>query len=123
MVWFCFAASGPGRIINSAVNQKNREGVCPAIWQENYPKSTSSFTYECLNTEDKMKTLDWPGQSPGLDPTEMRLHDLIKVVCVQKPFNVAELQQGCKVEWAKIPPQLLKIQCRLLQMLHFRCCC
>ncbi|KAK3565476.1 hypothetical protein QTP86_010224 [Hemibagrus guttatus] len=52
-----------------------------------------------------MKTLEWPSQSPDLNPIEMLWHDLKKVVHAQKPSNVAELQQFCKDEWAKIPPQ------------------
>ncbi|KAK3519534.1 hypothetical protein QTP70_034778 [Hemibagrus guttatus] len=54
---------------------------------------------------NKMKTLEWSSQSPDLNPIEMLWHDLKKVVHARKPSNVAELQQFCKDEWAKIPPQ------------------
>ncbi|KAK3561767.1 hypothetical protein QTP86_013416 [Hemibagrus guttatus] len=122
MVWGCFAASGPGRLavingtMNSAVYQKIlKENVRPSVcdlklkqtWvlqQDNDPKHTSKSTSEWLK-KNKMKTLEWPSQSPDLNPIEMLWHDLKKVVHARKPSNVAELQQFCKNEWAKIPPQ------------------
>ncbi len=52
-----------------------------------------------------MKTLEWPSQSPDLNPIEMLWHDLKQAVHAQKLSNVAELQQLCQDEWAKIPPQ------------------
>ncbi|KAK3509481.1 hypothetical protein QTP70_035136 [Hemibagrus guttatus] len=122
MVWGCFAASGPGRLavingsMNSAVYQKilkenARPSVCDlklkrtwVLQQDNDPKHTSKSTSEWLK-KNKMKTLEWPSQSPDLNPIEMLWHDLKKVVHARKPSNVAELQQFCKDEWAKIPPQ------------------
>ncbi|KAK3552029.1 hypothetical protein QTP70_031581 [Hemibagrus guttatus] len=122
MVWGCFAASGPGRLavingtMNSAVYQKIlkkniRPSVCDlkrkqtwVLQQDNDPKYTSKSTSEWLK-KNKMKTLEWPSQSPDLNPIEMLWHDLKKVVHARKPSNVAELQQFCKDEWAKIPPQ------------------
>ncbi|KAK3573598.1 hypothetical protein QTP86_030017 [Hemibagrus guttatus] len=118
----CFAASGPGRLavingtMNSAVYQKIlKENVRPSVcdfklnrtWvlqQDNDPKHTSKSTSEWLK-KNKMKTLEWPSQSPDLSLIEMLWHDLKKVVHARKPSNVAELQQFCKDEWAKIPPQ------------------
>ncbi|KAK3514588.1 hypothetical protein QTP70_021648, partial [Hemibagrus guttatus] len=122
MVWGCFAASGPGRLavingtMNSAVYQKIlKENVRPSVcdlnlkrtWvlqQDNDPKHTSKSTSEWLK-KNKMKTLECPSQSPDFNPIEMLWHDLKKVVHARKPSNVAELQQFCKDEWAKIPPQ------------------
>ncbi|KAK3556965.1 hypothetical protein QTP70_022309 [Hemibagrus guttatus] len=121
MVWGCFAASGPGRLavingtMNSAVYQKIlKENVRPSVcdlklkqtWvlqQDNNPKHTSKSTSEWLK-KNKMKTLEWPSQSPDLNPIEMLWHDLKKMVHARKLSNVAELQQFCKDEWVKIPP-------------------
>ncbi|KAK3549437.1 hypothetical protein QTP86_001436 [Hemibagrus guttatus] len=94
---------------------KLKENVWPSVcdlklkrtWvlqQDNDPKHTSKSTSEWLKN-NKMKTLEWPSQSPDLNPIEMLWHDLKKVVHARKPSNVAELQQFCKDEWAKIPPQ------------------
>ncbi|KAK3542039.1 hypothetical protein QTP86_011342 [Hemibagrus guttatus] len=116
------STAGPGRLavingtMNSAVYQKIlKENVRPSVcdlklkrtWvlqQDNDPKHTSKSTSEWLK-KNKMKTLEWPSQSPDLNPIEMLWHDLKKVVHARKPSNVAELQQFCKDEWAKIPPQ------------------
>ena len=48
--------------------------------------------------------MEWPSQSPDLNPIEMLWRDLKKAVHARKPSNVAELEQFCK-EWVKIPPQ------------------
>uniref|UniRef100_A0AAR2LJV0 Transposase n=1 Tax=Pygocentrus nattereri TaxID=42514 RepID=A0AAR2LJV0_PYGNA len=125
MVWGCFAVSGPGRLavingtMNSAVYQKIlKENVRPSVrelklkrtWvlqQDNDPKHTSKSTTEWLK-KNKMKTLEWPSQSPDLNPIEMLWYDLKKAVHARKPSNVTELEQFCKDEWAKIPPERCK---------------
>ncbi|KAK3559223.1 hypothetical protein QTP86_008366 [Hemibagrus guttatus] len=118
----CWVITRPGRLavingaMNSAVYQKIlKENVRPSVYelklkrtwvlqQDNDPKHTSKSTSEWLK-KNKMKTLEWPSQSPDLNPIEMLWHDFKKVVHSQKPSNVAELQQFCRDEWAKIPPQ------------------
>ncbi|KAI4874360.1 hypothetical protein NFI96_002555 [Prochilodus magdalenae] len=108
----------PGRlaVINGTMNSTVlKENVRPSVrdpklkrtWilqQNNDPKHTSKSTSEWLK-KNKVKTLKWPSQSPDLNPVEMLWHDLKKVVHVRKPSSVAELQQFCKDEWPKIPPQ------------------
>ncbi|KAK3529469.1 hypothetical protein QTP70_031163, partial [Hemibagrus guttatus] len=83
---------------------KELQASLASVKQDNDPKHSSKSTSEWLK-KNKMKTLEWPSQSPDLNPIEMLWHDLKKVVHARKPSNVAELQQFCKDEWAKIPPQ------------------
>ncbi len=121
MVWGCFAALGPRRLgiidvtMNSALYQKIlKENVRPSVrdlklkhtWvmqQDNDHKHTSKSTAEWLK-KNTFKDLEFPSQSPNLNPIEMLWHDLKQSIHARKPSNVAELKQFCK-EWAKIPPQ------------------
>ncbi len=125
MVWGCFAASGPGHLaiidgtMNSALYQKiMKENVQPSVcdlklklnWvmqQDNDLKNTSKTTSEWLK-KNKIKVLEWPNQSPDLNPIEMLWHDLKHSIHARKPSSVAELKQSCKEESDKNPPQRCK---------------
>ncbi|KAK3543984.1 hypothetical protein QTP70_032747 [Hemibagrus guttatus] len=93
--------NGPGRhavingTMNSAVYQKIlKENVLKendlklkrtwVLQQVNDPKHTSKSNSEWLK-KNKMKTLEWPSQSPDLNPIEMLWHDLKKVVHARNP--------------------------------------
>ncbi|KAK3528073.1 hypothetical protein QTP86_023335 [Hemibagrus guttatus] len=98
------ATTHPGGHKKPHNNAKELQASLASVKQDNDPKHTSKSTSEWLK-KNKMKTLEWPSQSPDLNPIEMLWHDLKKVVHARKPSNVAELQQFCKDERAKIPPQ------------------
>ena len=50
-----------------------------------------------------LNVLEWPGQSPDLNPIENLWYDLKIAVLQQNPFNLKELEKFCLEEWAKIP--------------------
>ena len=52
----------------------------------------------------KIRLLEWPNQSPDLNPIEMLWHDLKRAVHTRHPKKIAELKQFCKEEWSKNPP-------------------
>ena len=121
MVWGCFAASGPGPL--AIIDRKMNSQVYQDIWQENVrlsvrqlklnrswvmkqdndPKHRSKSTTEWLQ-QKKICLLEWPSQSPDLNPIEMMWHDLKRAVHTRHPKNIVELKQFCKEEWFKIPP-------------------
>ncbi len=72
--------------------------------RDNEPKHSSKSTSE-WHKKNKSKVLEWPSQSPGLNPIELLWRDLKQSFHAWKPSNVTELKQFCKEEWAKIPPQ------------------
>lgn len=65
----------------------------------------------------KVRVLEWPIQSPGLNPIEMLWQDLKQAVQPLKPSGVAELKRFCKEEWVKILPQ----RCERIFASHHKC--
>ena len=61
-------------------------------------KHTSKVVAKWLK-ENKVKVLEWPSQSPELNPTENWWAELKKRVRARRPTN-----QLCHREWAKIHP-------------------
>uniref|UniRef100_A0A8C5PUM9 Transposase Tc1-like domain-containing protein n=1 Tax=Leptobrachium leishanense TaxID=445787 RepID=A0A8C5PUM9_9ANUR len=118
MVWGCFAASGPGRIvvidgkINSRVYQDIlQENVRPSVrqlklcrgcvmQQDNDPKHTSNSTKEWLQ-QNKIRLLEWPRV---LTSTRLKCCGMTLRVRFTHPKNIATLKQFCEEEWSKITP-------------------
>uniref|UniRef100_A0AAZ3SJV3 Tc1-like transposase DDE domain-containing protein n=1 Tax=Oncorhynchus tshawytscha TaxID=74940 RepID=A0AAZ3SJV3_ONCTS len=70
---------------------------------DNVPKHTSKVVIKWLK-DNKIKVLEWPFQSPDLNPIEHLWAELKKHVRARRPTNQTQLHQLCQEEWAKMHP-------------------
>ncbi len=120
MLWGCFSAAGTGRLVaiegkmNAAKYrdildenllqsaQDIRLGRRFTFQQDNDPKHTAKITKEWLHN-NSVTVLEWPSQSPDLNPIEHLWRDLKMAVHQRLPSNLTELERICKEEWQRIP--------------------
>ncbi|XDV35461.1 hypothetical protein PO909_005404 [Leuciscus waleckii] len=110
MLWGCFSAAGTERLV--AIEEKMnaakygdildenllqsaldlRLGRRFTFQQDNDPKHTAKITKEWLHN-NSVTVLEWPSQSPDLNPIEHLWRDLKMAVHQRLPSNLTELHQ------------------------------
>ncbi|KAG2458101.1 TCB1 transposase, partial [Polypterus senegalus] len=119
MLWECFSAARTGRLVRikgkmtaamySDILDENllqsafnlRLGQWFIFQQENDPKHTAKISKEWLE-DNSVNVLEWPSQSPDLNPIEHLWRDLKMDVHQHFLSYLMELERCCKGEWVKL---------------------
>ena len=70
--------------------------------QDNDPKHTAKITQQWLR-DKSLNVLEWPSQTPYLNPIEHLWRYLKIAVQQHSPSNLTELDRICREEWEKLP--------------------
>jgi hypothetical protein len=124
MVWGCFTASGVGHLhrIDGIMDAKMYKQILihhmrPSVrdlfgnghyifQQDNDPKHTSN-TVKTYIRNARLPVMDWPAQSPDLNPIENLWSILDKNTSARKCQSLEELYEHLKTAWYKLPVEVL----------------
>ncbi|KAG2462898.1 TCB1 transposase, partial [Polypterus senegalus] len=125
MAWACMAASGTGTLVfiddvtqdrSSRMNSEVFRDILSAqiqlnavkligqhfmIQMDNDPKHTAKATQEFIKAK-KWKILEWPSQSPDLNPIEHAFHLLKTKLRTERPTNKQQLKAAAVKAWQSI---------------------
>lgn len=118
-IWGCFSYNGTGPIfwIKPMMTAEVYVGIMretmlpyaewnmPLRWvlqQDNDPKHTSKLAKEFF-ARNGVQVMEWPPQSPDLNPIENLWTDVKKAVFKAKPKNTLQLWEAVQAAWRDIP--------------------
>ncbi|KAK6314675.1 hypothetical protein J4Q44_G00142040 [Coregonus suidteri] len=94
IIWGCFSAKGTGRL------HRIEGRMDGAMYREIL--ANNLLPSEWLRKKH-LKVLEWPSQSPDLNPIEHLWRELKVRIAQRQPRNLKDLEKVCMEEWAKIP--------------------
>jgi hypothetical protein len=139
MVWGCFAGNQTGRLhrIKGIMDSKIYHSIMqnqlvPSIrdifqgddfvyMEDNDPKHTSHLCRNYLRTladRHHFEIMDWPPQSPDLNPIELLWDHMKREVCKRCPTSADHLWDICQEVWSQIKPEVMD---RLINRMPFIC--
>lgn len=118
MVWGCFSYHGVGKLVfidgimdaakyvdilsRNLCSSANSMGLSEFIFQQdNDPKHTAKLTKRYFESKN-MNILEWPPQSPDMNPIENLWGDIKAVISEKMPKNIRELKELISAEWQQI---------------------
>lgn len=134
MVWGCMAASGVGKLVfidgnmdrflykrilaENLEQSKDLLGLPNnfIFQQDNDPKHTSNYVKDFF--KDRYTVLEWPSQSPDLNPIEHLWDHVKREVRKCAPSNIRELKETVSQIWSEITPEMCR---KLIGTMPSRC--